>query len=648
MRAFFLVQDSEKFPMRSCSSFAFRSLLLTAVAVLFAGHALPEGPSVDKLNKKIDNITLKNADGKALALYDHKDKKAVVIVFVSFECPVSNSYAPVLAELYKTYGDKGVAFLAVNSTDDGDAAQIAKQAAEFKYPFPVLKDDKHQAADALKAEVVSEAFVLDRNFVLRYRGRIDNAYAARLKKNTQVTKHDLQQALDEILAGKDVSEPATKAFGCFVSREKNAKTTAKVTYYKDVLPILQENCQQCHRPGEVGPFSLMSYDQAVNWASDVKEYARDRKMPPWKPVDGQAFRHERKLTDKDIEVLTAWADGGTPEGDKKDAPKPREFVDGWQLGKPDLILTVPEEMTVDAAGKDLFRCFVLPTKLDEDKHVVAVEVRPGNKRVLHHTLNFWDTTGNARKKEEQAQKDAKPDDKDHGPGYSSSMGIGVLPQPGKFGALSGWAPGQIGYELPEGTGFLLPKGADVIVQCHYHRTGRVEKDQTSIGLYFAKKPVKRPFEALVIPATSLEFFLDGIPAGDARFHVKGGIVVQEDCKVYSIMPHMHMLGREVKVTLTPPDGKPMTLVAIKDWDYNWQETYWFKDSIDVKKGTKMNVEAVYDNSDKNPSNPSNPPKQVRFGEQTTNEMLFIFLGATKDGPGRIKFTLDGQRRLGGQ
>jgi peroxiredoxin len=626
--------------MRSHITTTPRLLLLTAVAGLFAGHAVGQGPSVDKLNKKIENVALKNADGKPVALYDQKDNKAVVVAFVSFECPVSNSYAPILAELHKNYAAKGVAFLAVNSTDDLDAAAVAKHAAEYKYPFPVLKDADHQAADMLKATVVSEAFVLDHNFVLRYRGRIDNSYAARLKKNNQVTTHDLQTALDELLAGKDVSEPATKAVGCPVVREKSAKATTEVTYYRDVLPILQANCQQCHRPGEVGPFSLMTYEQAVNWAGDIKEYTQSRKMPPWKPVDGIAFHNERKLSEKQIETLAAWADGGTPEGDSKDAPKPREFVDGWQLGKPDLVLTVPEEMTIDAAGKDLFRCYVLPTNLTEDKYVVAVEVRPGNKRILHHTLNFWDTSGEARKLEEKSQKDAKPDDKDRGPGYSSAMGVGFRPAtPGTFGGLSGWAPGTLGRELPEGTGFPLPKGADVILQCHYHRTGRVEKDQTSIGLYFAKKPVKTPFQSMVVPGSFLF-----IPAGDAHYKIKGAVEVEEDCKLHTVMPHMHMLGREVKVTVTPPDDKPFTLVAINDWDYNWQETYLLEKPLDVKKGTKIAVEAYFDNSDKNPNNPFSPPRLVTFGEQTTNEMLFVFLGATKEGQGKIKVSPEGLRR----
>ncbi len=381
----------------------------------------------------------------------------------------------------------------------------------------------------------------------------------------------------------------------------------------------------------------MSYKQAVNWASDIKEYTQERKMPPWKPVEGPAFHNDRKLSDRDIVTLSSWVDGGTPEGDPKQAPSPRKFVEGWQLGEPDLVLTVPEEMTVGASGPDLFRCFVLPTKLTEDKYVTAVEVRPGNSRIVHHSLNFFDTSGKAREleKKEHLQEKKEPD---HGPGYSVAMGLGFLPQPGAVGGVGGWAPGQVVRRLPDGYGYLLPKGSDIVLQLHYHRNGRVEKDRTSIGLYFSKGDKTKRWKGMIIPGRFLF-----IPAGNERFLVRGGLEVQQECMLYSVMPHMHMLGREVKVTLTPPDGKRTTLVAIKDWDYNWQETYWLKEPIAIKPGTHLEVEAIYDNSSKNANNPSNPPRWVKFGEQTTDEMCYIFLGATADAPGRIKVRQDGSR-----
>jgi peroxiredoxin/mono/diheme cytochrome c family protein len=617
-----------------------RSLLpILAGLLLSAGTECRAGPDVvvDKLNKKIDNVTLKDAVGTPRSLYDLKDKKAIVVVFLSFECPVSTSYSSVLAEMAKTYRDKQVAFVAVNSSDDGDAAHFSKQAREYKLPFPVFKDDNFRAADAFKADTVPSVFVLDHNFVLRYRGRIDNGYYARLKKNGRVTQHDLRQALDEVLAGTAVSEPATKAVGCPIVRERKTRTGGAVVFHRDVLPILQKNCQECHRPGGVGPFALLTYKQAVNWADDIKEYTQERKMPPWKPVDGPAFHSERKLADKDIATLASWVDGGTPEGDPKDAPEPRRFIEGWQLGQPDLVLTVPEEMTVGASGPDLFRCFVLPTKQTEDKFVTAVEVRPGNGRIVHHTLNYFDTSGKARELEKKQRE--KNDDKqaDRGPGYSSDMGLGFLPTPGKVGGLGGWAPGNVAHHLPDGYGYFLPKGSDVVLQVHYHRNGRVEQDRTTIGLYFAKGQTKR-WKAMVLPG---RFW--AIPANNGRYRVTGEMEVLQECKLYSVMPHMHMLGREVKVTLTPPGGKPQTLVAINDWEYNWQETYFFKQPIAVKPGTRLAVEAFYDNSNKNPNNPFSPPRWVKFGEQTTDEMCYVFFGATSETPGSIKVRRDGQR-----
>jgi hypothetical protein len=606
--------------------------LAACLLTLAASQARADDPPAGaKLGTKIANVTFKDGAGKAASLYDLKDKKAVVVVFLSFECPVSTNYSPILAQMAKTYADKGVAFVGVCCTEGETAASVAKHAEEFKLGFPVHKDET-AAAEALKAEITPEAFVLDHNFVLRYRGRIDDGYHERLKKNLTISSHDLRDALDELLAGKPVSRPLTEAVGCRVHPTREVKKDGKVTYHRDVLPILQNACQSCHRPGAVGPFSLMTYRHAVNWASDIKSYTESRQMPPWKPAEGVAFRNERKLTDKEIATLAAWVDGGTPEGDPKDAPPKKEFTDGWQLGKPDLVLTPKDDFVLGPGGRDLFRCFVMPTNLEEDKYVVAFEVKPGNPRVVHHTLNFIDTTGQGRKLEERAQereKDRKADDYDRGPGYSSAMGIGFGPR----GALSGWAPGQMPRKLPEGYGFFLPKGSDLVVQTHYHRNGRVEKDRLQIGLYFATKTEgMKQFRGGVIPGRFLF-----IPADNDNFKVTGSLPVVQDCELHSVMPHMHLLGKQIKVTVKPPEGDPVTLVAIKDWDYNWQETYFLEKPMKLKAGTVLDVEAYYDNSSKNPNNPFSPPRLVTLGEQTTNEMCFIFLGATTDGARRSPF-----------
>ncbi|MCE9531650.1 MAG: redoxin family protein [Planctomycetes bacterium] len=588
---------------------------------------------IDRLGKKID-ATFTDLNGKPAPLSAFKDKKAIVVVFLSFDCPVSNSYAVTLTEMNKQYGDKGAAFVAVSTSDD--PAEVRKQASEFKIPFSVYIDPKLDGTDALKATTTPEAFVLDHNFMLRYRGRIDNTWQARLKKHSETTEFDLKNAIEDVLAGRDVRIPATRPVGCpVIAKGAIARpTTTSVTYYKDVLPILQNNCQGCHRPGAVGPFSLMNFKQAVNWAEDIKSYTQDRRMPPWKPSEGLAFHNDRRLSEEQIKLLAAWVDGGTPEGNVKDAEPAKEFSDGWQLGKPDLIVTVQDDFILGASGRDMFRCFVLPTNLTEDKYIVGFEVKPGNQRVVHHTLNFWDTSGTARKMEQEAKEKAKETDPDRGPGYSASMGVGFRAAPGKMGGFGGWAPGQMPRFLPKGTGYFLPKGADLVIQTHYHRDGKEEKDRMQIGLYFAKEPIERPYQALVVNGFGLFQF---IPAGKNDYKTKGTAIVSADCTVYSVMPHMHLLGKSVKVTMTPPGSDPFTLVKIDDWDYNWQETYWFKDPLKVKAGTKIEIEAIYDNSDKNPNNPKHPPGSVFVGEQTTNEMLFGFLGATSDVKGTRVF-----------
>jgi mono/diheme cytochrome c family protein len=628
---------------RSICSIAVGLAMILVPPVIDWGLSAAE-PDLTKLNTKIDPLPVRDVAGKPVRL---PEAKATVIVFLSFDCPVSNSYAAPLAELAKEFAPKSVAFIGLCPCD-APAAEVEKQVKDFKLGFPVYKDDGFAATDAFKAVTTPEVFILDRHSILRYRGRIDNGFYARLKKNPQVTSHDLKNALEDLLAGKAIRVPATPSVGCPIVRNSPPVTdrglNAAVTYHRDVAPILQAHCQSCHRAGEVGPFSLTSYKQAANWATDIKEYTRDRKMPPWKPAEAShAFADDRRLPDKDIATLAAWVDAGMPEGDPKDAPPPAKFINGWQLGPPDLVLTVPADFTIGPSGTDLFRCYALPTNQAEDKYVVAYEVRPGNRRVVHHTLNFIDTSGRGRALEqEQQDKDKNATDlPDHGPGYSRRMGVGFLPRSG----IGGWAPGQQPHVVPDGVGFFLPKNSDMVLQVHYHRTGRVETDRTQVGLYFAKKPVDRTIEPVVISPKISNLFNFFIPPGVHEYPIKGSIWLAEDCTIYSVMPHMHLIGRHISVKMTPPGGETETLIAIKDWDYNWQETYYFKEPMKVKAGTRFDLEGIYDNSRNNPYNPSDPPQLVRFGEQTTNEMCFGFLQTSGAKPGPVRWYLDEDKKL---
>ncbi len=583
------------------------------------------------LGQKIESIRFFDAQDKTLALADLKGKKGTVVVFLSFECPVSVSYIEPLNQMAKKYAD--FRFVGVCPGAES-SAQLATWVKEFKPSFPIVRDEKQAAVRAFQAETTPEVFLLDADRVLRYCGRIDDSYSARLKRSAVVAHHDLRDALDQCLAGKPIATQATTAIGCPIGPVERAPGAGKVTYYRDVLPIVQAHCQTCHRPGASAPFSLLTFKQAVNWADDIKTYTQSRKMPPWLPTDGVPFKNERKLTKAQIDTLAAWVDGGMPAGAASDAPKPLSFKEGWQLGEPDLIVTPDKDMTVGATGPDLFRAYVLPTNLTEDKFVSAYEFRPGNTRVVHHALHFFDTTGAARrllKKEEDRSK--RDDEADRGPGYTSRMRLpGFLPQ----GDVGGWAPGQQAHFNPAGVGYFLPKGSDLVLQVHYHRNGREETDRPQLGRYVSQKPVKA-IQPIIVPG-----WLTSIPAGDAGHKVKGAVWVDRDCTIFSVTPHMHLLGKKMKVAMTPPGGEPTTLINIDDWDFNWQENYFFKEPIAVKAGTKFSVEAVYDNSEKNPSNPSQPPKRVWVGEGTTNEMCFGFLDAASNDDDVIRFRLSPQ------
>lgn len=626
-----------------------RLLIVTAATLLTCSFAVSEPKPVS-----VEKLVFKTEVGKSIEWKTVAGSKGTVVVFLSFDCPMSNGYVKPLSDLAKSVEAKGIKFVALCPCDES-AAEVAKKAKEYALGFPVFKDDGLAATDSLSATATPQVFVLNAKGEVQYSGQIDDGYSKRLVRNKEVTKHYLKDAVEAVIAGKSIAVSKTDPLGCHIVRDGKRGTSNEVTYYRDVLPILQNRCQSCHRPGEVGPFALMNYKQAVNWADDIKTFTHNRKMPPWKPTGGLEMQGERKLTDAEVKTIAKWVDNGMPAGDIAHAPAEKKFTDGWYLGKPDLVLSASEDFILGPTGKDHFRVLVMPTGLTEDKFVVAVEVRPGNPKIVHHSLNFFDATGNARKLEadEQAKKKANPpgpNDYDHGPGFSSSMGIGfrvtagdLLKGKAPIGALGGWAPGILPKYLPEGTGYLLPAGSDFVMQIHYHRNGKVEKDRTQIGLYFAKKPVERQMLGLVVTG---RFKTDGggqaggnrfgglgyIPAGDSRFVSKGGLVAMEDCTVHAITPHMHLLGKSVRITMTPPGGKTETLIDVGEWDYSWQEQYFFKNPIKVKQGTRFDIEAVFDNSDSNPNQHSTPPINVRFGEQTTNEMLFGFIGATKDDP----------------
>jgi mono/diheme cytochrome c family protein len=385
-----------------------------------------------------------------------------------------------------------------------------------------------------------------------------------------------------------------------------AAGAAAPTFNKDIAPILFANCATCHRPGEVAPFSLLTYQDAAKRAALISGAVSGRFMPPWKAVPGYGdFTGERRLTDAQITLIKDWAKAGAPEGDPSAKPQPRKFADGWQAGQPDQVLTIPVKYSLPADGPDQYRCFVLPTGQDHDVYVDGIEFRPGNRLIVHHALVYLDASGRAK---ERAA--ASPDGS-----YPCFGGPGVP----VTGSLGGWAPGFTPPPHDPELSQPLRKGTDVVIQIHYHPSGKAEQDQSSLGLSFSGPPSKGRTSIMLF-----DHHLDMAP-GDSHYVAKASVTLPRDVQLSGLTPHAHYLCKDMKVTATFPDGSTKPLIWIKDWDFNWQNAYRYRTPLDLPKGTRIDLEYTYDNSENNPHNPAHPPVRIHWGEQTRDEMALVFL-----------------------
>lgn len=390
-----------------------------------------------------------------------------------------------------------------------------------------------------------------------------------------------------------------------------------ITYTKHIAPIIYQHCLNCHREGEIAPFALENYQQLRAHAAAIKVAVNAGYMPPWKAeplLDASGHDNllgDRKLSDEEIRELNAWIESGMPEGSAADLPPKPQFSTDWQLGKPDLVLEMPRSYMVRADGPDIFRCFVIPTSLPSDVYIRAVEFKPGNKRVVHHAIFFLDLTGSAR----------ALDAKDTAEGYASFGGPGFVP----VGNLGGWVPGASPRQLPEGTAYLLRKGVDIVIQTHFHPTGKPESERSTIALYFAKEPPKEKLMTIAMSSRKID-----IEPGDTSFVLRDSFELPSAVHAIAIQPHAHFLGKYMHIWAALPDGTTKQLLTIDDWDFNWQDQYTYRTPIALPKGTMLQMLYTYDNSAGNPRNPSSPPKEVKFGQQSTEEMGITFINFISD------------------
>ncbi|MDX2033000.1 MAG: cytochrome c [Blastocatellia bacterium] len=382
-----------------------------------------------------------------------------------------------------------------------------------------------------------------------------------------------------------------------LSRLGQTGSAAVPSFSREIAPIFMKNCMSCHRPGEIAPMAFTSYKEVRPWAKSIREKVARREMPPWHadPAHGE-WTNDRRLSQREIDAILAWVDGGAPEGNPKEMPPLPKFATGWQIGEPDVVFQMPEEFAIPAEGAVPYMYFTVPSNFKEDKYIAAMEARAGDLSVVHHIVIY------VRDPQEKAPK-------------RQDIGTGLL------GALS---PGQTPFMAQPGTAKLIKAGSNIVFQMHYTPSGKATRDRSMVGLKFATWPVER-----VMSTTAAWDARFTIPPHAENFEVKAVWDVEEDITIWSLMPHMHLRGKDYLYRATYPDGRSEVLLSVPKYDFGWQVYYYPRKPIKLPKGTRIETIAHFDNSVRNPQNPD-PTKPVRFGEQTWEEMMNGFFDYTVD------------------
>lgn len=411
------------------------------------------------------------------------------------------------------------------------------------------------------------------------------------------------------------------SYSAFASHKEDTGKKSLPTFAHDIAPIVNAKCVPCHRDGAGAPFSLQTYDQVKSRARLIQRVTQSRQMPPWKPGPSDyPLKDDISLTQQEINLISDWSKNGAPQGKLAEMPKAPKFSSEWALGKPDIVLKMPKAYKVPAGGPDIYRNFVLHTNIPNDFYIKAIDFRPGAKSVVHHCLYFYDSSGKARKR----------DGEDGMPGFNGEMGeFGGFDSDGTgkptSGSIGGWAVGEQARTLPEDFAYEVPANADIILSTHFHPSGKAEEESSTLALYLAKKAPSRKFGVLLVPPVFGAVSGMHIKAGDNHYVLHDSYKLPVDVTAFGVMAHAHYLGKNISLKAKFPDGTNKELFSIPNWDFNWQGQYQFQHFVNLPKGTVLDATMIYDNSANNPFNPSNPPKEVWWGEQTTDEMGSVVL-----------------------
>jgi len=516
-----------------------------------------------------------------------KENQLTVVCFLGTECPLAKLYAPRLNALAEQFS--AVRFIAINSNQQDSLDEVCKYAETHSLAFPMLKDFRNEVADRFDAKRTPEVFVLDGEFAIRYRGRIDDQYTPGVSKQS-ASRHELREALEALTNGRDVAEAETTPVGCLIGRVREPVVDSSVSYCNQVSRLLQQHCVECHREGEIGPFSLEDYEEVSGWAETMIEVIDEGRMPPWhaNPEFGE-FTNSRHMSNEAKETLRTWVEAGMPYGKAEDLPEQLERKSGWRLPRdPDLVLSMNKrEFVVPEDGTVEYQYFVVDPGFTEDKWVTGAQIQPGNASVLHHSIVF-----------------IRP------PDGSRFRGIGWL---------TAYVPGSRAGSYPEGHAIKVPAKSKLVFQQHYTPTGTEQTDLTTLGLTFGKDE-EIHHEVYTLVGIDQQF---EIPPHAENHVVRSEVYnMPHHATLRSIMPHMHLRGKSFRLFADRGDLEDV-LLDVPRYDFNWQHAYQLKEPIPLSSLDRLHFEVAFDNSAANPVNPD-PEEHVTWGDQTWEEMAVAF------------------------